>query len=120
LSDTRDIARATTNSPRLLWTGHVAVWLLAGLSARLSRVGAQVEAHARGLDRAQVAPEHLRQILIAPTTEFNAISLIGVSAALVLAIMLRKHSPALLRRVTTGIAVICLLMYAVGYGLVDL
>jgi len=100
----------------VLWAGHFAVWLLAVLSARLSRVGSQLELHVRGLRGAEVAPEHLRQILTAPTTEFKAISFVGVVGAIVLAIALRPQSPTLLRRITLFIAATAVAIYAVGYG----
>jgi len=100
----------------LLWAGHVAVWVLALLSARLSRVGSQVELHITGLQGAELAPEHLRQILTAPTSEFKAISFAGALSALGLAIALRKESPVLLRRITLFVAGLALAIVAIGYG----
>jgi hypothetical protein len=100
----------------LLWGGHLAVWLLAALSARLSRVGSQIELHITGLKGAELAPDHLRHILTAPTTEFKAISFAGVVSAIALAVVLRKHSPALLRRITLGICILAFAIVAGGYG----
>jgi hypothetical protein len=101
---------------RTLWAGHIAVWLLAGLSARLSRIGSQLEMHVRGLDGAELAPEHLRRILTAPTTEFKVIALLGVLGALVLAVALWRGSPKLLRRITLAIALVAVATYAAGYA----
>ena len=108
---------ATSGTPRVLaWTAHVAVWVLAGLAARLSRVGSQLEVHITGRNQAELAPEHLRMILTAPTTEFKAISLIGILAALVFAVLLRKHGPRALRWFTLTLATLCALIYMAGYG----
>ena len=98
------------------WTAHGAVWLLATLSARLSRVGSQLEVHITGRNGAEIAPEHLRMILTAPTTEFKAISLIGVVAALVLAGLLWKQGPRTARWLTLGITIVCAIIYVLGYG----
>jgi hypothetical protein len=99
-----------------LWAGHIAVWLLAALSARLSRVGSQLELHVRGLDGAELTPEHLRRILTAPTTEFKLVALLGVVGALILAVVLRGQSPKALRRITLAIALIAVAIYAAGYA----
>ena len=104
-------------APRvLLWVAHLSVWLLAGLAARLSRTGSQLEVHITGRNGAELAPDHLRQILTAPTTEFKAISLIGVIAAFVLSLALSKHGPRSLRGLTIAIAAVCLVIYFAGYG----
>jgi NO-binding membrane sensor protein with MHYT domain len=92
------------------------VWILAALSARLSRVGSQVELHITGLRGAELAPDHLRQILTAPTTEFKSISFAGVLSAIAIAVVLRKQSPPLLRRITLSIAVLAFGIVAAGYG----
>jgi hypothetical protein len=108
---------ATSRAPALLtWTAHAAVWLLAGLSARLSRVGSQLEVHITGRGGAEIAPEHLRMILTAPTTEFKLISFLGVVAALVLAMLLLKHGPRGVRWLTLAVAAVCALIYLAGYG----
>jgi hypothetical protein len=60
---------------RIAWAAHLGVWLLAGLAARLSRTGSMLELHATGRGGADLAPEHVRQILTAPVTEFQLISL---------------------------------------------
>ena len=73
---------AAPRMSRATWASHVAVWILAGLAARLSRTGSMLELHTTGRNGAELTPEHVRQILTAPTTEFKAISLIGVLAAL--------------------------------------
>jgi len=108
---------ATPKPPRtLLWGGHIAVWILAALSARLSRVGSQIELHITGLNGAELAPDHLRQILTAPNTEFKAISFAGVVSAVGLAIAFRRQSPVLLRRITLSVAVLAFVIVAIGYG----
>jgi hypothetical protein len=76
-----------------------------------------LELHITGRNDAELAPEHVRQILTAPTTEFKAISLIGIIAALILAALLQKHGPRMLRLATIGIAVACGLIYVAGYGI---
>jgi hypothetical protein len=75
-----------------------------------------LELHATGRNGAELAPEHLRQILTAPTTEFKAISVIGVLAALILALALWKQSPPLLRWATLALTVGCVLIHVAGYG----
>ena len=107
---------AEPRTSRILWVAHLAVWLLAGLAARLSRTGSMLELHTTGRDGAALAPEHLRQILTAPTTEFRLMSLIGVLAGLALALALWNPSPRWLRWLTLGVAVVCLLVYVAGYG----
>ena len=103
-------------SPALLWGAHVATWVLAAFSGRLSRVGSQLELHITGMQGAELAPDHLRQILTAPTTEFKTISIAGAVSAFVLAVVLRKPSPRYLRRVTLFIAALALAIVAIGYG----
>lgn len=105
-------------SRRVIWLAHGAVWLLAGLGARLSRTGSMLELHATGRNGAELAPEHVRRILTAPTTEFKAISLVGVIAALALALALAlwRHSPRALRWLTVAVTVGALLVYVAGYG----
>lgn len=100
----------------LLWTAHSAVWLLAGLSARLSRTGSMLELHTTGRDGAALAPDHVRMILTAPTTEFKAISLTGVVAALILSMLLWRQGARILRWITPAVAMVCVLVYLVGYG----
>jgi hypothetical protein len=94
----------------------VSVWLLAGLAARLSRTGSLLELHVTGRSGAELAPEHVREILTAPTTEFKAISLVGVVAAFGLSLALRQQGPRPLRWLTIAVAAICLLIYFAGYG----
>jgi hypothetical protein len=107
----------TRAEPRAIWASHVAVWLLAGLAARLSRTGSVLELHISGRDGAELAPDHVRQILTAPTTEFKLISLVGVGTALVLALVLWKPSPRPLRWITVAVTFICALIYLAGYGI---
>jgi hypothetical protein len=114
---TRPITDVTTVKPRvLLWGGHLGVWTLAAFAARLSRVGSQIEVHIAGLNGAELAPDHLRHILTAPTTEFKTLSFTGVIPALVLAIALRAQSPRVLRWITLTIAIVCFAVVALGYG----
>ena len=110
-------ASQTVAPRRLLWTAHAAVWLLALLAARLSRVGSQLEVHITGRNNAEIAPDHLRMILTAPTTEFKLVAMIGVLASLVLALLLWKPSPRALRWLTASIALIGALVYVAGYGM---
>lgn len=91
--------------------------MLAALAARLSRTGSMLELHITGRDGAELAPMHVRQILTAPTTEFKAISFVGVASAVLFAVLLRRHGPILLRGVTLGIATVCALIYVMGYGM---
>lgn len=107
---------ASPRTPRIVWVSHVAVWLLAVLGARLSRTGSMLELHTTGRNGAELAPEHVRQILTAPTTEFKAISLVSVLAALILALALWKQSPRVLRWSTLALTVACVLIYVAGYG----
>ena len=107
---------AAPRPTRVIWASHLAVWLLAGLAARLSRTGSMLELHATGRDGAELAPEHVRQILTAPTTEFKAISLAGVLAALILALAIWKPSPRPLRWLTLALTVACVFIYLAGYG----
>lgn len=108
---------AAPNAPRLvIWSAHGAVWLLAGLAARLSRVGSQLELHITGRNGAELAPEHLRTILTAPTTEFKTISMIGVVAALVLSVLLWKLGPRSARWLTLGVTIVSATIYVLGYG----
>lgn len=100
----------------LVWVAHIAVCLLGALAARLSRTGAMLELHITGHDGAALAPEHVRQILTAPTTEFKAISMVGVVTALVFAVLLRKQGPLLLRAATLTTAILSALIYVAGYG----
>jgi hypothetical protein len=95
---------------------HGAVWLLAVLGARLSRTGSMLEMHTTGMDGAALAPEHVRQILTAPTTEFKAIALISVLAALLLAILLWRESSRVLRWLTLAVTAACVSIYLAGYG----
>jgi hypothetical protein len=76
-----------------------------------------LELHITGRNGAELAPEHVREILTAPTTEFKAISLVGVIAAFVLSLALWKQAPQPLRWLTIAIAAVCLLIYVAGYGL---
>jgi hypothetical protein len=91
------------------------VWILALLSARLSRVGSQIELHITGIDGAELAPAHLRDILTAPTTEFKAISFAGVLAAAGLAIALWSRGPRALRFLTGAIVALSIVIVAIGY-----
>jgi hypothetical protein len=105
-------------APRVLvWVAHMAVCLLGALAARLSRTGAMLELHITGRDGAALAPDHVRQILTAPTTEFKAISLIGVMGALLFAVLLRKQGPRGLRAATFVITAVSALIYVAGYGI---
>lgn len=108
---------ASKMPPALAWAAHAAVWLLAGLAARLSRTGSMLELHITGRNDAELAPEHVRQILTAPTTEFKALSFIGVVAGLVLAVVLRTHGPRALGWFTLALSTICVVVYLVGYGI---
>ena len=108
----------TPDSPRgLVWVAHAAVCLLGALAARLSRTGSMLELHTTGRDGAALAPDRVRQILLAPTTEFKAVSLIGVAAAVVFAILLSRHGPSPLRWATVAITLASALVYVAGYGL---
>ena len=107
---------AAPRTPRIIWASHLAVWLLAVLAARLSRTGSMLELHATGRNGAELAPEHVRQILTAPTTEFKAIALIGVLAAVILALAIWTPSPRPLRWLTLAVTLACLLIYLAGYG----
>jgi len=75
-----------------------------------------LELHITGEDGAALAPDHVRMILTAPTTEFKAISLVGVVAALVLSALLWRHGARVLRWVTPTFAIACALVYLAGYG----
>ena len=99
-----------------LWVAHMAVWILAGLAARLSRTGSMLELHITGRNGAELAPQHVREILTAPTTEFKAISLAGVVAAVILAVVLWRQGARALRWLTLSMAGACLLIYLAGYG----
>lgn len=76
-----------------------------------------LELHITGRNGAELAPEHVREILTAPTTEFKAISLVGAIAAFVQSLALWKQGPRPLRWLTIAIAAVCLLIYLAGYGL---
>lgn len=75
-----------------------------------------LELHITGRQGAQLAPEHVRQILTAPTTEFKAISFVEVLAALVRALILRSRSPRWPGWLTVGVTTACAAIYVFGYG----
>jgi len=76
-----------------------------------------LELHTTGRDGAELAPDHVRHILTAPTTEFKAISLIAVLAALILGVMLWTSSPRPIRWLTLVATAVCVLIYLAGYGI---
>lgn len=102
---------------RVLWISHVAVWILAVLSTRLSIVNAKVDMHITGRNRAELAPAHLSEVLGAPTTEFRLLALAGTVAAIGLAVALRGKSPKWLRRSTLAVSLFAGWAYLVSYVL---
>lgn len=102
-------------TPQGLWVAHAGIWLLAVISTRLSIVNAKVDMHITGRNRAELAPEHLRQVLGGPTTEFEILALSGTIAAVVLAVAVRGSSPKWLRRVTLVVALVPVWAYLVSY-----
>ncbi len=105
------------NSLVPLWVAHVAVWILAGASLRLSIVNAKVDMHISGRNRAELAPAHLREVLGGPTTEFQVLALLGTIATALLALALRASSPKWLRRVTLGASLVAVWCYLLSYVL---
>jgi hypothetical protein len=107
---------AEPRTSRIIWAAHLAVWLPAGLAARLSRTGSMLELHTTGQAGAELAPDQVRQILTAPTTEFKLISVLGVLAAFALALVIWRPSPRHLRWFTLVVVIVCMLVYLAGYG----
>ncbi len=56
-------------------------------------------------------------MFIAGTTEFKAISLVGVVAALMLSLWLWRQGPRVLSWITLAISVAGLFVYLAGYGI---
>ncbi len=104
-------------SRRTLWVSHVAVWVLAVISIRLSIVNAKVDMHITGRNRAELAPAHLREVLGGPTTEFQILALCGTVGAVTLAVALRGSSPKWLRRATLGASLVAVWCYLLSYVL---
>ena len=107
----------TVPSRRAKWVSHVAVWMLAVISTRLSIVNAKVDMHITGRNRAELAPAHLREVLGGPTTEFQILALCGTVAAVVLAGALRGSSPKWLWRATLGASLVAVWFYLLSYVL---
>ncbi len=100
----------------LLLGGHVATWILAATSAKVSRVAAELAVQVAGTEGGPNVTDPVRAAMATAMTDFKGIALAGTLAATIVAMLLRRGSPAMLRRITMVVALGTLVLVLRGFG----